>query len=464
MAADPSIIAFQQACGCNGELLVETADADCATVEQKSLTTPFAVIGREQACDLHVVHDEVSRRHAFLQILGGRVFCFDLDSRTGTRWNDGRRFSGWVVPGDAIHIGPYRLRAHCDRDLTATARDDAWDPLQARSIEILHVPPVTLEFLNGATRNRCWQIDRVLTIIGSAPGCKVRVRSRSVGRFHCYLVATPNGVWAVDLVSAAGLLLNGEPVRYARLEDGDQLLIGGFLIRSHHGEFKATTPSKPMLSAQNHAATAQRASAPPIPHVQPMEEGTVSSALAVRLPAHGEMTRPDDERFLFVMNQFSQMQMQMFDQFQQTMMMMFQMFGTLQQEQIAVLRDELDQVRELTRELQALQESLAKAEQSPPAEQTTSGYHMATTVTEFVPASYEEPEATSRAAALSKGNGDGPAATAGPASKPAAKSTKPAGSKSPGDLHTLLLQRMETIEQERQNRWQKILGLLGGKK
>ena len=61
-----------------------------------------------------------------------------------------------------------------------------------------------------------------------------------------------------------------------------------------------------------------------------------------------------------LVSQFSLMQQQMFDQFQQAMGMLVEMFGTMHREQMAVIREELDRLHQLSRELQELKVELAK--------------------------------------------------------------------------------------------------------
>jgi len=61
-----------------------------------------------------------------------------------------------------------------------------------------------------------------------------------------------------------------------------------------------------------------------------------------------------------LVNQFGQMQQQMFDQFHQAMMVMFQTFSALHRDQMELVRQELDRVHELTRQLHALQAELSK--------------------------------------------------------------------------------------------------------
>ncbi|HEY1858792.1 MAG TPA: FHA domain-containing protein, partial [Gemmataceae bacterium] len=75
--------AFLEACGATGPLVLEYSfgqepePADCV------LHQPFAVMGRAPHADLALTGPEVSMRHAYLQVLDGRPFLLDLDSRTG---------------------------------------------------------------------------------------------------------------------------------------------------------------------------------------------------------------------------------------------------------------------------------------------------------------------------------------------------------------------------------------------
>jgi pSer/pThr/pTyr-binding forkhead associated (FHA) protein len=50
---------------------------------QWELRQPFALIGRSAQAGLLLDDPSVSQRHAYLQVVGGRIFCLDLNSRTG---------------------------------------------------------------------------------------------------------------------------------------------------------------------------------------------------------------------------------------------------------------------------------------------------------------------------------------------------------------------------------------------
>ena len=134
-----------------------------------------------------------------------------------------------------------------------------------------------------------------------------------------------------------------------------------------------------------------------------------------------------------LVSQFSQMQQQMFEQFQQTLVMIAQMFGNLQREQMALIRQELEQIRELTRQLHTLQSEGRRQSASP------------------LPASPQAAVPRSPTPNLS----------AKPTA-PAAKADTPSGHYCDPDVHVWLHQRLSALQQERQSRWQKVLGILTG--
>jgi predicted component of type VI protein secretion system len=396
MASDPSMSNFVEACGLDGPLVVEVGISG-QSPSMLELTQPFAVIGTDPRADFRLEDGQVGRHHVLLQVIAGHVFCVELDSSPGTQLSDGQRATGWLASGESLQIGPFQLRLP-----DGVARPPAWSPLRPHQSDKLPASPFALEFLSGKAKIRQWQVDRALTLFGSADRCKIRLASRTVAPLHCYLVALRGGVWIVDLLSASGVLHNGTPVRFARLEDGDQLLIGEFLMRVHQDRPVQVAPS------------------------------------AIPQSSAGAMVTSHEAALVPIMNQFSLMQQQMFDQFQQTMMMMFQMFGTLQQKQMDALRDELDRVQDLTRELQDLQNKLERSAATAPV------------------AAPQPAPSPAKPAPMPAAAKPSPAAPSGPR-QPGPPTPDPE------NMHSWLYQRMETVRQERQSRWQTILGLLGGK-
>lgn len=134
-----------------------------------------------------------------------------------------------------------------------------------------------------------------------------------------------------------------------------------------------------------------------------------------------------------LVSHFAQMQQQMFEQFQQTLMMIAQMFGNLQREQMTLIRQELEQIQELTRQLLALQSEGMRQPASPlPASAQAAAPRVPT------PSPNSKPTA------------------------PAAKADTHSAKLCDPDVHVWLHQRLTALQQERQSRWQKVLGILTG--
>ncbi len=67
-----------------------------------------------------------------------------------------------------------------------------------------------------------------VALIGRSESCQVVLRDESVSRFHASLIRTSKGVWIVDLLAREGVSVNGVKVRWAWLDEGDEVRIGHF--------------------------------------------------------------------------------------------------------------------------------------------------------------------------------------------------------------------------------------------
>jgi hypothetical protein len=128
-----------------------------------------------------------------------------------------------------------------------------------------------------------------------------------------------------------------------------------------------------------------------------------------------------------VLEQFNGMQQQMVDQFHQSMRMMVEMFSALHREQMGLVRQELDRLRQLTGELQDLQAELRKNGTGSPAGEASR------------PAQDTEAD--------------------GPADSP---STTPAEPAADIRIHAWLGERIAALHAERQGRWEKLMSFLKG--
>jgi hypothetical protein len=144
-----------------------------------------------------------------------------------------------------------------------------------------------------------------------------------------------------------------------------------------------------------------------------------------------------------LLNQFNLAQQQMFDQFQENMLATARMFAALQQDQMGLVRKELDELRALTGELRSLQAQLSgQAATANPAPTPQPGANGAP----------HKPPADPVAGAANGKTGDHPPAAA----------AAPPPAKSPEEVHDWLTQRIAALQEERKGRWHKLLGMIFG--
>jgi pSer/pThr/pTyr-binding forkhead associated (FHA) protein len=502
---------FLNACGIKDSLRLSVEGPEVKESESRWFPQPFVVLGRDHRADMLLNDPRISRRHVYLQAVGGWLFWVDLESRTGTRTEIGPRKSGWLTGNGFLGVGPYaiRRRAAATEPAGEAALDEPpWDlPLVAQAYSREPVPEVALEFLNGPSRATVWPMRRVLSMIGSARSCKFRLTDRSVSAFHASLVRTPAGLWVVDLRGGHSISVNGVPMRSSALVDGDVLSIGRYQIRircQYRGQEVAVGASD-LAREEPAGRLAWQISRGPDPRGLPLPDraagamaslgassgthGPVSSSVpslisqietvgsGVALP--GSMSQPEvcESVLAPLVNQFSMMQQQMFDQFQQAMGMLVQMFGTMHREQMEVIREELDRLHQLSKELQELKEELAKPSRQP---LTTVGV-LAAEVSPVVPpptpttVAAPEPRATTATGfrtPITPGTGRTPPLSTPPVPpRPDQSRPEPASAGMPGaqasappdrDAVAWIHQRIMTIQSERETRWQKILKLLPG--
>src|SRR5579875_3119632 len=74
---------FLEACGAQVPPRLEIEPQGQGEIVRRTLTLPFARIGRDKHADVFLEDKDVSRRHTYLQMVAGRWWWVDLDSRTG---------------------------------------------------------------------------------------------------------------------------------------------------------------------------------------------------------------------------------------------------------------------------------------------------------------------------------------------------------------------------------------------
>ena len=74
-------------------------------------------------------------------------------------------------------------------------------------------------------------LNRVFTLIGSAPQARLYLPSKTVSRCHAVVINTPRGLFIRDLASRTGTIVNGRPVREHDLRQGDVVQVGTYTFR-----------------------------------------------------------------------------------------------------------------------------------------------------------------------------------------------------------------------------------------
>jgi pSer/pThr/pTyr-binding forkhead associated (FHA) protein len=430
---------FLKASGLTGPLRFRLCCDGRPTVDERSLDRPFALIGRDRPADICLLDRRVSRRHAYFQAIAGAVACVDLQSRTGVWWGDESRRSGWLGLGQAVGVGPFRIEVLADagpgadtrRDHTVSGLLDRHDPLAPAPGNVTG-PGVMMEVLVRKTVITRWRVDRVLTLVGRAPESTLQLDDLSVSRTHCSLVCTPTGLWAVDLMGKNGLRVNGETVAWASVGDGDELRVGRFELRIRAASRSITavtvpqTPLPPLPRTRRALAVAdpggRREEFRDVLERSPTETAMPPNLLA---PLVARMQQQLAEQFALLLA----VQQALSDQLATAVSAMTELTST-QQEHQAQVREELEQIRRLSREL-----GMSPAGASPRS-----------SMSEAAPSPVD---------ASSEG--------AGCAERPPAPNGCVNSTEADTSVHLLLQQRIAEIQFQRQDRWRKILGLLTGR-
>ena len=77
------------------------------------MTTPVILIGRSEQCDIFLPSEKVSRKHADIEFIEGKLYLKDLGSTNGTYLNGEKLRKGSlksIKNGDKIGLGNYLFK------------------------------------------------------------------------------------------------------------------------------------------------------------------------------------------------------------------------------------------------------------------------------------------------------------------------------------------------------------------
>jgi hypothetical protein len=162
-----------------------------------------------------------------------------------------------------------------------------------------------------------------------------------------------------------------------------------------------------------------------------------------------------------MVSQFELMHQQMIDEFHQARAMMFEAFTSFHREQSSFLSEELDEIRQLSQDLQTLRNELDRQNQA-------LAEHLSSLVAQ-TPAPAPPPSPSpSTELVIASGAGAGGASSSrfrdgrtAPFSTPPPPRTEPRPLRVQDDqAHANLCARIITLQKKQQSRWEKVLSLL----
>jgi len=302
------------------------------------VSRPFAVAGRAPSAAIRLGSPGASLLHLYLHLGPRGLFAVDLASRTGTRFDGDDRRSGWTGVGRALEVAGWRIEP-IGLDVAPTGPPSG-SPIEDEAADLV---PMTLvpDRLAGAARS----LGSELVFLGRGACCGLRVDDSTVARVHAVLVRTGTSAFVVDL-AGTGLARNGRPVRDATpLEDGDLLVVGRAAFHVRLGR----RPGPPAL---------RRLPAPAL------LEGDAGPATSLSLlPAPPALDGPGASLVAWVLravqlNQGELLRRQ--DQLRETIEVALR-------EQSSLLRDSIERMARIDRELAELREELRRSTATVPS-------------------------------------------------------------------------------------------------
>ena len=221
--------------------LVNTANGD-----KIPLTSFETSIGRSRACDIVLGYSTVSRFHAVIVKRGGKWLVFDTHSKTGTLVNketlDNVYLRGFEIrSGDTVTFGNavFSFLENEEEDIDEEEIIKK-NPTLLESDSVFNTGDIILpkEFVTGYYLENCITKERVNidmyenVLLGRSDDALIRINSPTVSRAHALISRQKRGWIIEDLDSAAGTLLNGQPVTECMpIKSGDIIEICGFTIK-----------------------------------------------------------------------------------------------------------------------------------------------------------------------------------------------------------------------------------------
>lgn len=189
----------------------------------KEIDAPYARVGRLNDAEIVLPTFVGASLSYYLHAVDEKVYCLNLEP---PRW--GRSgLNGWLDEATDAHVRQWSVNAWVlspAQPLTPLQPD-----LRATGSAGAGTPELLIES-NDGHRRAAYRLRRRLTLIGRQNPSKLRLDHSSISDAHCVLYWDGSALWAIDLLSERGTLLNGNRIDCAQVQRGDVLEIGKYRV------------------------------------------------------------------------------------------------------------------------------------------------------------------------------------------------------------------------------------------
>ena len=215
-------------------------------------------IGRDDSCDVVVLGNSVSRRHASIAPVAGGFMLRD-ESVNGTLVNGVRVVGTYLLGnGDVVRVQDEEIRVELDPSSPpSTVREEKTTRLdlsyvtrgvtEERAREVINrVPTASLEIVRGPFAGASFQVERAVCSIGRGEENEVRIRDDTVSLTHATLLRKRGAWFVVDLRSMNGTFVDGSRVSGEReLHTGARVRLGAVELAFRAIECEDQAPPDP---------------------------------------------------------------------------------------------------------------------------------------------------------------------------------------------------------------------------
>ena len=125
--------------------------------------------------------------------------------------------------------------------------------------DVASLPEVRLEMRQGKGRTTAYTVSDLGFLIGTVPGCDLRVPGAGLPAVLCLLSRSSSGVTFRKLAPTQAILINGQVAGHAQLNDGDRVSVGAVDLFVHVQQSAVGDPQSAVGSQQSAVGTRRAA-------------------------------------------------------------------------------------------------------------------------------------------------------------------------------------------------------------